>query len=175
MYFETGNYVQERSSKSKSVNQTKKKVKLNYNETLNLIKSRFPEIRKIDELISEAKYKTIAIPGQKGKYPADLKNENINIFSSYKIYFKDVNQQTILPLDNIEQVKLIHFLNEELEFKDCKLKIPVEHSNSELLLKELRNDYQNYFGQLQSFLKSIRNNSNALSIYRDLLNPQEIS
>lgn len=169
LYFESGNYVKERSIKSNSVNQTKKKVKLSYDETLKLLKSRFPEIRKLDDLISDMKCKIITIPGQKGKYPVELINENINIFNSYKIYFKGVNKQIILLLENIEQVKLIYFLNEKLEFKDCRLKIPIINSDSELVLNLLKYDFQNYFGQFQSFLKSIRNKSNPLSLYRDLI------
>ena len=89
LYKEACAYVKRRSEKSDSVETTKVKKKLTYEESVNLIKERFPEIRQYKRLVGNASTTVYTIPNLNPKFLGDTKTGSSNLFNKYPVFFKD--------------------------------------------------------------------------------------
>ncbi len=168
LYNEACKYVSDRKEKSESLNTSKVKKKLTYDEALQLVKERFSEVKKYKDLIKNMDCNKFFIPEWKAKYPKDSFG-SMNLFESYNVYFTEGNKQKILSFSNSAQQMLFEFLNVSLDVKGIKIDLPTEESDCIEVLNFLRKDFTNYGPQIKNFLKINRCKANYVSIYRDLL------
>ncbi len=161
-------YVSNRKQKSESVENTKKKQKFSYDETISFIKERFTEIRPIHILIQNIQTKTIKIPAQNPKYPK-VSNGNGNIFDNYQIYFTDNAEKIIIELENSSQLEYLRYLIDYFEVKNTEIEIPVNENDCNEILQKIKFDYNKYAEQIKNTLKSHRISANYINIYKELL------
>ena len=166
LYKEACKFVKDRSEKSDSVVTTKVKQKLNYEQTLKLIRDRFDEINTYSNLIKNSKIKIYTIPNLPAIYPLETKTGSSNLFASYPVYFtKDQNKKISLSFSNIQQVMLLRFLLEEIDAKGIQLSIPESEKDCQQILQIVQRDFRNSIMQLRSVLKSVRSSANTISHY----------
>ena len=169
LYKEACVYVKRRSEKSDSVETTKVKKKLTYEESVKLIKERFPEIRQYERLLGKAQTAVYTIPNLNPKFLNDTKAGSSNLFSKYPVFFQDNIRQTIVTFTNPEQMQLYHWFWNNLQVKNIKLKLPVKPEICQLLLRALDQDFKSYSGQVAGVLKTFRSKANAISVYKDVV------
>ena len=167
LYRVASKYVQDRKNKSNSIKTKNKKQKLSYSDALKLIKDRFPEIRRYKELVKNIETKNYNIPDETAKYTTNINSENL--FATYNIYFESANKQKKLSFKNLQQISLFKFLNQTLEIKGVKIKIPVSKNDCIEILKKIRTDFKDNNNLIKNMLKANRSNANYLSIYKELL------
>lgn len=168
LFKEATAFVKERKEKSDSLVTKKTKGKLSLEDATKLIHERFSEITKYKSLVEGAKTRLISISEWDAKYPKDGFGTD-NLFGYYDVYFNMGNKQQKLSFSNAAQLNLFRFLNEKLEVKGQKIKLPENDKICNEILKTLISEFNEYFPQIKMLLKSHRSKANALSIYRDLL------
>jgi len=168
LYSEACKYVSDRKEKSESLNTSKVKKKLTYDEALQLVKERFSEVRKYKDITKNMDCHKFLVPEWKAKYPKDSFG-SMNLFESYIVYFTEGNKQKKLSFNHPEQQTLFEFLNVTLDIKGIKIELPVNESDCIEILNILRKDFNKYSPQIRNFLKINRCKANYVSIYRDLL------
>jgi hypothetical protein len=169
LYKEACAYVKRRSEKSDSVETTKVKKKLTYEESVKLIKERFPEIRRYEKLLGKVLTTVYTIPNLNPKFLNDTKTGTSNLFNKYPVFFKDNVRQTIVNFANPEQVQLYHWFWNTLQVKDIKLRLPDEPETCQKLLRALDQDFKSFSGQVAGVLKTFRSKANAVSVYKDVV------
>jgi len=169
LYKEACAYVKLRSDKSDSLETTKVKKKLTYQESVILIKERFPEIRQYETLLGKEPTTEYTIPNLNPKFLDDTNTGSSNLFNKYPVFFQDNARKTIVNFTNPEQMQLYHWLWNTLQVKDIKLKLPVKPENCQELLRTLDQDFKSFSGQVTSVLKTFRSKANAISVYKDVL------
>ncbi len=169
LYKEACLYVKQRSEKSDSMVTKKVKKKLTHEESVKLIKERFPEIRRYDTLISKIPTSLFTIPNLEPKFLNDTKTGPSNLFNKYPVFFKDNVRQITVNFANPEQVQLYHWLWNTLQVKDTKLKLPDDPELCQKVLRSLMKDFNSYCDQVASVLKTFRSKANALSVYKDVI------
>ena len=168
LYYEATKYVQDRKDKSDSLITKKTKGKLSDADSTKLIQERFSEIRSYDSLIEGENTRSITIPDWEAKYPKEGLGMD-NLFGHYDVYFKQGNKQQKLSFRNQKQLNLFRFLNETIDLKGQKIKLPEDELICNDILKSLKEDFDEAFPQIKSMLKAHRSKANATSIYRSLL------
>jgi hypothetical protein len=168
LHKEACKYVKDREEKAESLTLSKSKQKLDYEDSLQLIQDRFPEVIRYKKLINGTKVQRFDIPEWNAKYPkGGIGSENL--FGIYNVYFVDGKAQKILSFNSINQINLFEFFNKTLDIKNTKLDLPVDEGVCSKIQQQLEKDFSNYSFQIKSFLKSNRSSANYISIYRDLL------
>jgi hypothetical protein len=152
-----------------SVETTKIKKKLTYEESVKLIKERFPEIRQYEMLVGKASTTVYKIPNLNPKFLSDTKTGSNNLFNKYPVFFQDNVRQTIVNFANPEQMQLYHWLWNTLQVKDIKLNLPVKPEICQGLLHALDQDFKSFSGQVAGVLKTFRSKANAVSVYKDVV------
>lgn len=161
-------YVKERQDKSASLTTSKSKQKLNYEDSLRLIKERFSEIRKYKNLVKNTETIEFEVPFERVEYPKNGMGSD-NLFGDYKIYFVKDGKEKSISFLSPQQLDLFEFFNKTLEVKGKGLKLPKSRQECTALANELMIDYDANINSIRTFLKSNRSTANALSIYRDIL------
>lgn len=161
-------YVKNRQEKSESVVLVKTKQKLTYEESLQLIRNRIPEVKPYKKLISNLETQKYIIPDWKAVYPKNVIGTD-NLFALYNVYFIQGNKKKELSFSSSQQLELFHFLNSELDVKDTTIHLPKKASDCEKLLKSIKNSYEEHISIIRNILKTNRSTANYVSIYKDLL------
>jgi hypothetical protein len=169
LYEEACSYVKRRIKKSDSVATTKVKKKLTYEESVKLVKERFPEIRRYEKLVGNAPKTIYTIPNLNPKFLTDTKSGSSNLFNKYPVFFKDDIKQITVTFINPEQMQLYQWLWNTLQVKDIRLKLPDEPEACQKLLRALDQDFKSYSGQVAGVLKTFRSKANAVSVYKDVV------
>ncbi|MBI5218212.1 MAG: SAM-dependent DNA methyltransferase [Bacteroidia bacterium] len=167
LYREACKYVQDRKEKSESLNTSKTKQKLSYDDALKLIQDRFGEIHKYKDLVKNLNCTQYNIPEWKAKYPKEGVGAE-NLFGIYNVYFTEGTRQKSLSFENVQQLKLFEFLNFTLDVKGVKIDIPRDAADCDRIYKILKKDFDKNSSQIKSLLKLNRSKANHISIYRDL-------
>ncbi|MDQ1265192.1 MAG: type restriction enzyme protein, partial [Bacteroidota bacterium] len=112
LYQEACQYIKFRQAKSESIRTSKIKGKLNYTDALKLVKLRFDDIRKYNDLVKDMDCKEYKSYNLRVKFPPNYKS-NIDNFFENKIFVNfiiDDKQKYTLVFDNAEQVCLFEYL-----------------------------------------------------------------
>ncbi len=163
------NYIKKRSLKSSSVQNSKTKLKIDYETSLRLIADRFDEINKYSELMKGVPAREFFIPNVEPKFPKNLSGGETNFFASYKVKFKEGNKETTVDFDNNSQILLYKFLYEKLEIKGTKITLPRSPEDCNKILRTLKQDFDKYSSQIKSMLRTYRSKAHYISVYRDLV------
>lgn len=168
LYAAAAKYVSDRSQKSASVVTSKVKKALTYEESLALVRERFPEVNPYKALIKGMTVQKFLVPVWKGKYP---KTDHItqNLFDVYDVDFVQGNQKIKLTFAHPQQLELMKFLNQTLEIADTSIALPKIVADCEKVLQALNTDFLTYFPQMKNLLKNHRSKVNPLALYRELL------
>ena len=166
---EASKYVQDRKEKSDSVVTTKTKGKLSYEDSLKLVRERFPEVRNLLEMVEGFAVKKYIIPEWKAKFPKQDKGGTGEMFSHYRVYFKQGDTQKTLDFENESQLILFEWLYETLDLKGLDVYLPTDAKKCQEILPALKFDFTNYFPQIRSQLKTSRSSANPLQVYRELV------
>ena len=168
LYQEAEKYVDERSTKSKSVKTSKTKQVLTYDEALQLIKDRFSDIRTYQSILKGESTKNYKIPLQKAKYPKDG-GITLSMFEDYNIYFPQGDKKTVIKMSSKAQISLFRFFNEILEHKGDVLKLPIDEKVCQIVFDTLQEDFDTHIEDIKHLLKTHRSKANPISIYKDLI------
>lgn len=168
LYLAASTYVRERQEKSDSLKTSKSKQKLKYEDAVELVKERYPEVRTYKSLIKGVKVSKFLIPEGKGNYPKNGVGDR-NLFGAYILAFSEGKSTEPLEFSSPEQFELFEFLNRTIGIKNQPLHLPVEPRDCTEVLEALRQDFQQSENQIKLFLKSNRSSGNPLSVYRDVL------
>ncbi|MDQ2718194.1 MAG: N-6 DNA methylase [Bacteroidota bacterium] len=168
LYSASNKYVKDRQEKSESLVTSKSKGRLNYDDALALIKDRFSEVIKYNELIKGFDTYKFDIPEWKAMYPKGGVGSE-NLFGIYNVFFVQGDKKKSLSFENIQQLELFKFFNSELEVKGIKLSLPKSAKECKIVFTKIEKDYLEYIDQIKSILKSNRSTANYQSIYKDLL------
>jgi type I restriction enzyme M protein len=168
LHREACKYIRDREEKAESLSLAKSKQKLSYDEIYRIIKDRFPEIRRYKELVKDHQTQNFDVPDGDAKYPKEGVGKE-NLFGLYNVFFNQGKRQKMLTFDNPKQLELFEFLNRVLETKKMKLEIPRYKDDCQLVLTMIKQDFEEYAKQIQSFLKTNRSSENYVSVYRDVL------
>ena len=165
----TANYILQRNTKTQSVATSKTKGKLSYEDSLKLVKERFPEVRNLLEMVEGIAVKKYIIPEWKAKFPKQDKGGTGEMFSHYRVYFKQGDTQKTLDFENESQLILFEWLYETLDLKGLEVYLPTDAKKCQEILPALKFDFVNYFPQIRSQLKTSRSSANPLQVYRELV------
>ena len=169
LYEESCNYVRDRRLKSESLVTQKAKKIVDYETSLRLAEDRFDEIQNYYHLIEDLEVKPYIYYNLPAIFPKDIISGDTNMFSTYKIFFKDGNKTTTINFENNNQIQLYQFFYKKLEFREGTINLPLKAEYCSKVLKKLEYDFNKYAQQIKNLLKTHRSKAHYLSIYRDIV------